>query len=200
MQGRHDNHRRSKVPAANEPRPIASGRLCSSKVSKLFRAGEWICRRSNRWRDSPHRLLLSRWPLPQRNPLELLCEGIMRQPQICDHCGGRFGMVTHRWWGNSSARGRAKTHTSVNLCSTEIKSVAGTASSAGNGFKLLCPARLKSPCETSATKLSSPSAKAAPESQTVRHQAALEHSIHSPVSPVFANRCESHPDVLCEQA
>jgi len=29
----------------------------------------------------------------------------MRHPevckhQVCDHCGGRFGMVTHRWWGN----------------------------------------------------------------------------------------------------
>jgi hypothetical protein len=27
----------------------------------------------------------------------------MRQngkPQVCDRCGGRFGMVTHRWWGN----------------------------------------------------------------------------------------------------
>jgi hypothetical protein len=29
----------------------------------------------------------------------------MRQPevckhQVCDHCGGRFAMVTHRWWGN----------------------------------------------------------------------------------------------------
>jgi hypothetical protein len=20
--------------------------------------------------------------------------------QACDHCGGRFGLVTHRWWGN----------------------------------------------------------------------------------------------------
>jgi hypothetical protein len=20
--------------------------------------------------------------------------------QVCDLCGGRFGMVTHRWWGN----------------------------------------------------------------------------------------------------
>jgi transposase InsO family protein len=20
--------------------------------------------------------------------------------QVCNHCGGRFGMVTHRWWGN----------------------------------------------------------------------------------------------------
>ncbi len=23
-----------------------------------------------------------------------------RKPQVCDRCGGRFGMVTHRWWGN----------------------------------------------------------------------------------------------------
>ena len=20
--------------------------------------------------------------------------------QVCDYCGGRFGMVTHRWWGD----------------------------------------------------------------------------------------------------
>jgi hypothetical protein len=20
--------------------------------------------------------------------------------QVCDHCGGRFGLVTHRWWGS----------------------------------------------------------------------------------------------------
>ena len=20
--------------------------------------------------------------------------------QVCSYCGGRFGMVTHRWWGN----------------------------------------------------------------------------------------------------
>lgn len=24
----------------------------------------------------------------------------MKQHQACDHCGGRFGLVTHRWWGN----------------------------------------------------------------------------------------------------
>jgi len=23
-----------------------------------------------------------------------------RKHQVCDHCGGRFGLVTHRWWGN----------------------------------------------------------------------------------------------------
>ena len=26
-------------------------------------------------------------------------ESMIRHPRICDHCGGRFGMVTHRWWG-----------------------------------------------------------------------------------------------------
>jgi hypothetical protein len=25
---------------------------------------------------------------------------MMHSLQICDHCGGRFGMVTYRWWGN----------------------------------------------------------------------------------------------------
>jgi hypothetical protein len=24
----------------------------------------------------------------------------MKQRQACDHCGGRFGMVTYRWWGH----------------------------------------------------------------------------------------------------
>jgi hypothetical protein len=37
----------------------------------------------------------------------------MRQPQIskqqaCDRCGGRFGMVTHRWWGNKFCRRACK--------------------------------------------------------------------------------------------
>jgi hypothetical protein len=48
------------------------------------------------------RLLLFGWLLSQRDPIELSCEGVMRQPQVCkhqvcDHCGGQFGMVTHRW-------------------------------------------------------------------------------------------------------
>jgi hypothetical protein len=81
-----------------------------------------------------HRPLLSGCLHPRRNPLQL-CEGVMRQPQVCDHCGGRFGMVTHRWWGNRSARGRANTRTSVNLRSTEIESVAGTASLRGGSFR-----------------------------------------------------------------
>jgi hypothetical protein len=37
----------------------------------------------------------------------------MRQPevckhQVCDHCGGRFGMVTHRWWGDKFCKRTCK--------------------------------------------------------------------------------------------
>jgi hypothetical protein len=37
----------------------------------------------------------------------------MRQPEVCkhqvsDHCGGRFGMVTHRWWGNKFCKRACK--------------------------------------------------------------------------------------------
>jgi hypothetical protein len=37
----------------------------------------------------------------------------MRQPQVCkhqvcDHCGGRFGMVTHRWWTNKFCKTTCK--------------------------------------------------------------------------------------------
>src|SRR5215471_17209008 len=113
MRGRHDNHRRFEVSAANGSRPIAGGRLCGGKVSELFRTGEWICRRSNRCREALDRLLLFGWLLSQRDPIELSCEGVMRQPevckhQVCDHCGGRFGMVTHRWWGNKFCKRACK--------------------------------------------------------------------------------------------
>jgi hypothetical protein len=37
----------------------------------------------------------------------------MRQPQarkhqVCDHCGRRFGMVTHRWWGGKFCKRTCK--------------------------------------------------------------------------------------------
>ena len=44
----------------------------------------------------------------QAPAFELLCEGRMRQPQVCDHCGGRFGMVTHRWWSNKFCNGQRR--------------------------------------------------------------------------------------------
>jgi hypothetical protein len=30
------------------------------------------------------------------------------KPQTCDHCGGRFGMVTHRWWGHKFCKRACK--------------------------------------------------------------------------------------------
>jgi hypothetical protein len=34
--------------------------------------------------------------------------GAVRSRQVCDHCGGPFGMVTHRWWGGKFCRRRCK--------------------------------------------------------------------------------------------
>jgi hypothetical protein len=28
--------------------------------------------------------------------------------QVCDRCGGRFGMVTHRWWGSKFCKRTCK--------------------------------------------------------------------------------------------
>src|SRR5262245_13728402 len=66
MRGRHDNHRRFEVPAANGSRPIVGGRLRGNKVSELFRTGEWIRRRDNCRREMFDRLLLFSWPLSDR--------------------------------------------------------------------------------------------------------------------------------------
>jgi hypothetical protein len=51
----------------------------------------------------------------------------MRQPevckhQVCDHCGGRFGMVTHRWWGNKLSPGDSCT-TPPRLCRWDARHV-----------------------------------------------------------------------------
>jgi hypothetical protein len=67
-----------------------------------------ICRRTNRSNEILDRLLLFGWRLPLRNPLDLVCEGMMKKPQVCDHCGGRFGMVTYRWWGNKFCKRACK--------------------------------------------------------------------------------------------
>jgi len=31
-----------------------------------------------------------------------------RARQLCDHCGGPFGLVTHRWWGSKFCKRRCK--------------------------------------------------------------------------------------------
>jgi hypothetical protein len=41
------------------------------------------------------------------------CESVTRptqarRHQVCDHCGGRFGLVTHRWWGNKFCKQSCK--------------------------------------------------------------------------------------------
>ncbi len=28
--------------------------------------------------------------------------------QVCDRCGGPFGMITHRWWGNKFCKRTCK--------------------------------------------------------------------------------------------
>jgi hypothetical protein len=33
---------------------------------------------------------------------------VVRSRQVCDHCGGSFGMVTHRWWGSKFCKRRCK--------------------------------------------------------------------------------------------
>jgi len=33
---------------------------------------------------------------------------VMRLRQVCDHCGGPFGMVTHRSWGGKFCKRRCK--------------------------------------------------------------------------------------------
>jgi hypothetical protein len=40
-----------------------------------------------------------------RYPPQSSCASVMRHTQapkyqVCNHCDGRFGLVTHRWWGN----------------------------------------------------------------------------------------------------
>jgi hypothetical protein len=34
--------------------------------------------------------------------------GVVRPRQVCDHCGGPFGMVTHRWWGSKFCKRSCK--------------------------------------------------------------------------------------------
>ena len=33
---------------------------------------------------------------------------VTRSRQVCSHCGGPFGMVTHRWWGSKFCKRRCK--------------------------------------------------------------------------------------------
>jgi hypothetical protein len=65
----------------------------------------------------------------------------MRQPQVCDHCRGRFGMVTHRWWGNKFCKRTCKDAylRELALDRDKIRRWYGFPSR-GDNFKLLSPA------------------------------------------------------------
>jgi hypothetical protein len=40
--------------------------------------------------------------------LQLTNQPARRAGQLCSHCGGPFGLVTHRWWGNKFCKRRCK--------------------------------------------------------------------------------------------
>jgi hypothetical protein len=39
---------------------------------------------------------------------KVLRKGEVRPPQVCDHCGGRFGLLTHHWWCNKFCKKKCK--------------------------------------------------------------------------------------------
>ena len=65
----------------------------------------------------------------------------MTQPQVCDHCRGRFGMVTYRWWGNKFCKRTCKDAYLRELAidRDKIRRWYGFPSR-GDSFKLLSPA------------------------------------------------------------
>ena len=43
-----------------------------------------------------------------REDANRLTRDAVRPQRVCDHCGGPFGMVTHRWWGSKFCKRRCK--------------------------------------------------------------------------------------------
>jgi hypothetical protein len=74
----------------------------------------------------------------------------MTQPQVCDHCRGRFGMVTYRWWGNKFCKRTCKDAYLRELAidRDKIRRWYGFPSR-GDNFKLLSPACPSITCKTS---------------------------------------------------
>ena len=73
----------------------------------------------------------------------------MKQPQVCDHCGGHFGLVTHRWWSNKFCKRTCKdAHLrELALGRDQIRRWFGFLG--GDGFKSLIPDRPNHRHETS---------------------------------------------------
>jgi hypothetical protein len=82
-------------------------------------------------------------------------------------------MLTHRWWGNKFCKRTCKDAYLRELALGRDKICRWYGFLRGERFQTSLPVRPNNPVQTSATKLSSRSAKAAPRESTVRHQAAL---------------------------
>ena len=94
------------IPQANEP--ITTDRTDHPPPALNMARKSNSMAANNKTAASPHLDIR-----PQRDPIELLYEGVMGQPQVrkhqvCDHCGGGFGMVTHRWWGRKFCKRTCK--------------------------------------------------------------------------------------------
>ena len=58
----------------------------------------------------------------------------MKKRQVCDHCGGRFGLVTYRWWSSKFCKRRCKSAYLRELASARGQIRVGTASISPTAF------------------------------------------------------------------
>jgi len=52
--------------------------------------------------------MITTGPLPSPSCDQAVKAPHVRQRKVCDRCGGRFGMVTHRWWGHKFCKRSCK--------------------------------------------------------------------------------------------
>jgi len=89
-------------------RHVARRRLRRAELSEQFRPGETGFAIEASSERRPHRLLCSAGCYLNEVPAGLLWESVMKTTPSCDHVGGRFGMVHHRWWGRKFCDGKCK--------------------------------------------------------------------------------------------
>ena len=103
---------RSRPAAKRVATPSASG--CEPKCLPLDeRQANFSDARANQWQQITKQLPPRTLYQISTRSIELLYEGVMRQQQVCKHqvcdrCGGCFGMVTHRWWGSKFCKRTCK--------------------------------------------------------------------------------------------
>jgi hypothetical protein len=89
-------------------------------------------------------------------------------------------MLTHRWWGNKFCKRTCKDAYLRELALGRDKICRWYGFLRGERFQTSLPVRPNNPVQTSATKLSSRSAKAAPRESNGPPPGGPKHSIHSP--------------------